>query len=227
MRSIIVGDVHGCRLELARLISKLAPGTGDEVLAVGDFLTKGPDGSGAVRFWRDQGYTTVLGNNDQRVLRLLGGDDPEDEVVIRAARDIERFPELVDWIATWPVTIRNEAAGFIVVHGGLFPEPWSEEVAEGRRDDLLRLRNIRRTGQGWIRIPRGEVSNTDPFWAEKWDGPETVIYGHTPEPEVRRWPKAFGIDTGCVYGNELTAAVRIDGRWEFASEPATRVWYEA
>jgi diadenosine tetraphosphatase ApaH/serine/threonine PP2A family protein phosphatase len=34
-----------------------------------------------------------------------------------------------------------------------------------------------------------------------------VLFGHWPAVEVRRGPRAIGLDTGCVYGYQLTAYV--------------------
>ena len=55
-----------------------------------------------------------------------------------------------------------------------------------------------------------------------WAGPRTILYGHTPRQEVRRDPKAIGLDTSCVYGGKLTAAILTKGEWRFESVRARR-----
>jgi diadenosine tetraphosphatase ApaH/serine/threonine PP2A family protein phosphatase len=49
-----------------------------------------------------------------------------------------------------------------------------------------------------------------------------VLYGHTPGREPKRDKQALGLDTGCVYGGSLTAAVFTDGEWEMVSVKAKR-----
>lgn len=52
------------------------------------------------------------------------------------------------------------------------------------------------------------------FWAEIWDGSSDVIFGHTVVSlnKIRAWDgvgtgRAYGIDTGCVFGGYLTAMI--------------------
>jgi serine/threonine protein phosphatase 1 len=51
-----------------------------------------------------------------------------------------------------------------------------------------------------------------------------VLFGHWPAKEPRRGPKAIGLDTGCVYGYQLTAYI-IDTD-EFVSVDAKKAYDE-
>ena len=56
--------------------------------------------------------------------------------------------------------------------------------------------------------PLGKEKEDDPFWAEVYDGRiGTIVFGHEAFADTRLFPHAIGIDTGCVYGNKLTAVV--------------------
>jgi protein phosphatase len=61
-------------------------------------------------------------------------------------------------------------------------------------------------------------------WAEDYRGEATVVYGHTPVPEAVWLNRTICIDTGCVFGGQLTA-LRYPER-ELVSVPAKKVYYE-
>lgn len=42
-------------------------------------------------------------------------------------------------------------------------------------------------------------------WAQDYHGERWIVYGHTPVNEPRQVNKTINIDTGCVFGNALTA----------------------
>ena len=44
-------------------------------------------------------------------------------------------------------------------------------------------------------------------WASVWDGPYSVIFGHDARRGLQLCPKAIGLDTGAVYGKQLTGLV--------------------
>jgi hypothetical protein len=56
------------------------------------------------------------------------------------------------------------------------------------------------------------------YWTEVHDGPDVIVYGHNVYSEPVRTPFSLGIDTGCVFGQKLTAAV-FDGPVLKTSEP--------
>ena len=48
-------------------------------------------------------------------------------------------------------------------------------------------------------------------WASEYRGKAAVVYGHTPVLEAEWLNNTICIDTGCVWGRQLTA-VRLDKR---------------
>lgn len=42
-------------------------------------------------------------------------------------------------------------------------------------------------------------------WAQQYNGAQWIVYGHTPVKAPRTVNKTINIDTGCVFGNQLTA----------------------
>jgi diadenosine tetraphosphatase ApaH/serine/threonine PP2A family protein phosphatase len=68
----------------------------------------------------------------------------------------------------------------------------------------------------------GDNVEGDPFWADTYDGKHGfVIYGHSPwhEGGPRRTDNTLGVDTGCVFGGSLTAAVITDDTISTISVP--------
>lgn len=217
-RHIIIGDIHGCLDEVRELLLRLEVTSDDVVVAAGDLIRKGPAPDRCVELWIERGYRAVLGNQDAKVLglserrvsRLLSS---------RADRRILRRRDLLKAIAGWPLTIDLPEAGVRVVHGGVMPD------GSCPREAALALRYIRRDGDRWQIVPKGEQKPGDPFWSEVWDGDRIVVYGHTPRREAKIDRRAIGIDTGCVYGGKLTAAVfDAPGKWRLVDVPARKTY---
>jgi serine/threonine protein phosphatase 1 len=187
----VVGDIHGSRSALESLLATLDPGPEDLVVFVGDLVRKGPDSPGVVDLVRDDDrLVTVRGNNEQKIVR--GDKDPG------WLRDGDR-----EYFESLPIVVSFDDA--IVVHGGIDPErPLSDHSAE----ELLTMR-----------APHGSGYD-GPFWYEDYDGPYRVFFGHTVHERPVERDHAIGLDTGCVYGGQLTAYD--DRRGEFVTvDPAT------
>ena len=65
MRTLIIGDVHGCSFELRKMISIVQP---SKVILVGDLFTKGPDPKGVWDLIQKHKMKAVLGNHDVALL---------------------------------------------------------------------------------------------------------------------------------------------------------------
>lgn len=219
-RIIVIGDIHGCYEELWDLLERLQPAKTDLVIAAGDVVRKGPHAARCVDLLRARRYHSVFGNNEEKLLHEASRPriflPAEDRAVLRRR-------ELVAFIERWPRVVHIPDRNIAVVHGGLFPDmPVKRTAIERASGDVIRLRWIRREGGRWRRSGKTRRSDADVLWSELWSGPATILYGHTPlrEPRVDRY--AIGLDTGCVYGGTLTAAVHEGGKWHFESVPARR-----
>lgn len=223
-RLIVVGDIHGCFDELRELLDRVSPAEGDLVISVGDVVTKGPDAVSCLELWRERGYLAVRGNNEIKLLHratpLLRFFAHEDAAVLRRG-------DLLRYIASWPLVVDFPAASVAVVHGGFLPgtEVGPASVAEAH-DLVHHLRWIRKKNGSWTSVPKEKRRKDDVLWAEKWRGDRFVLYGHTPLREPRFDKRALGLDTGCVYGGFLTAAVCEDGEWTTVSVAARKQYAE-
>ena len=83
-RTFAVGDIHGDLDQLQRLLARLPALDADDTLVfLGDYLDRGPDSAGVVRFLMDLPARTparvicLRGNHEDGWLRALGGQWPQ------------------------------------------------------------------------------------------------------------------------------------------------------
>jgi diadenosine tetraphosphatase ApaH/serine/threonine PP2A family protein phosphatase len=211
-RTIVVGDIHGCYDELRDLLSKVALAESDRVVSVGDLIVKGEKNREVLDlFIEDERFSAVLGNHDRALRRYWRGE----EISLKETQEKARA-ELEDDAARYSAYLQQlplmiDLGSHLVVHAGLRPNvALSGQVIE----DLTELRTL-----GEDRTNREGVP-----WYAAYDGDKIVLFGHWPAPEPRRGKRAIGLDTGCVYGYDLTAYIIETG--EFFSVKARRVYEE-
>lgn len=212
-RTLLIGDVHGCLAELEQLLTTLGASSADDVVLVGDLVAKGPDSQGVIQFARERGLRAVLGNHDAHLLHVRHPEpchEPKGE-----HRKIAGTLGPADWawLETRPLTLELPEHKMRVVHAGLVP---GVPLEQQRREDLLNLRSITSDGRPSKRANEGVP------WASVWRGPEHVVFGHDAVRGLQQHPFATGLDTGCVYGKQLTALVMPEGK--LVSVPAKREW---
>lgn len=202
-RTIVIGDIHGCYDELVALLDKLSFGADDRVVAVGDLIVKGEKNRDVLElFIRDARFSSVLGNHDRALLRYWRGETDSLKKSQEACRAelASKRRRYTEFLASLPLVI--DLGSHVIVHAGVRP---GVALAAQTVDDLTELRTL-----GDDRTSREGVA-----WYEVYDGAQTVLFGHWPAPVgTRRTQHAFGLDTGCVYGYELTAYIIETGEVE-------------
>jgi hypothetical protein len=191
-RTLVIGDVHGCLDELEALVRRCGFAAGDRLVLAGDLVGKGPDSPGVLAFARETGALGVLGNHDAWALKHREGPwDAHGKAAFLARL------KAADWayLEALPLFLRL-GKHYAVVHAGAMP---GIPLERQTRDHLLSLRSITAEGEGTSRLV------ADHPWAAQWPGPEHVVFGHDAVRGFQRHPHATGIDTGCVYGRQLTA----------------------
>jgi hypothetical protein len=181
VRTLFVGDVHGCSGPLRALIAQARP---DRLILLGDLFAKGPDPAGVWDIIREYRAESVMGNHDARVLDLwnIPGDSPHQ----RAAQALPREAEA--WIAALPLFLYGPC--WIAVHAGLHP---TDGVAGTTKRMAVTMR----------RWPDDRVDD-NPFWWRLYTRPERVFYGHDAVRGLQVHPHTIGLDSGCVYGGPLS-----------------------
>lgn len=211
MRTLFIGDVHGCRAEFEALLAQLDfHPRQDRLLLTGDAFARGPDPAGVWQILRETGAEMVLGNHDDRLLRKLRE--------LRAGRPVshkrphhqftfERLhpfaDELLPWLEERPLYIAADR--FLLAHAGVNPEKGLEETT---RDEFLTIRL-------WPPARGIEGGRWHDFYR-----PENhlLLFGHDAPGGLivkRRadgHPYLIGLDSGCVYGGQLAAYVLEEDR---------------
>lgn len=200
-RSIWIGDVHGCADELEDLLAQLGPVHGDQVIFVGDLVARGPDTPRVLKIARELQAPCVRGNHEHRLIhahqaRLAGDRGPRLGPSHRPLLDLLTDE---DWafLAALPLSLEFPDHNVTVVHAGVAPgmplreqQPWT----------LMHVRSLTTHG-----APSDRYSETS--WAEKYSGPEHIVFGHNAQAGLQLHDHATGLDTACVYGGALTALV--------------------
>jgi hypothetical protein len=205
-RTIVIGDIHGCYDELAMLLERFQFSQEDRVVAVGDLTVKGPKSRQVLNlFYTDPRFSSVVGNHDLALVRYWKGLTSK----LKAAQEAT-FAELqnggehlLDYLSSLPAYI--DLTSHVIVHAGLRP---GTPLDQQSLDDLVELRTL-----GTDRTAREGTP-----WYEVYEGPKVTLFGHWPAAQPRRGTYAIGIDTGCVYGYQLTAYIIETG--EFLSVDA-------
>jgi serine/threonine protein phosphatase 1 len=223
MRTIIIGDVHGCFDELETLLARVRATDSDRVVLAGDVTRKGPASDRCIELCLRSKVRAILGNREAALLKRAARPLPW-WAAGGANRRVLRRPDLIAEITRWPLFFDFPEIGVVTIHAGVLPNSERFSPALVSRDAALHLRYVRRGEDGqWTMVPKGKQQPGDPFWSEIWSGDRTIVYGHTPWQEPKIDAKAIGIDTGCVYGGQLTAAVFDErGRWQIESVRAIR-----
>jgi diadenosine tetraphosphatase ApaH/serine/threonine PP2A family protein phosphatase len=208
-RTIVIGDIHGCFDELAELLEKVKLSEADRVVAVGDLTVKGPKSHQVLElFSSDSRFSSVVGNHDLALVKYwLGETTHLKSAQERAFEELKESGDyLLAYLASLPAYIEFET--HVVVHAGLRQ---GIPLDQQKTEDLIELRTLGEDRTSRVGTP----------WYETYDGPKTALFGHWPASEPRRGKHAIGVDTGCVYGYQLTAYIIETDQFESVPARAT------
>lgn len=199
-RSIFIGDVHGCARELGDLLDRVGPSAGDAVYFVGDLVARGPDTPGVLRLFREVGAKGVMGNHEARLLdvrRARRAGEPTTRMGPTHEELLAKLPD-ADWelLATLPLYLKVDEHDLLVVHAGLAPGVPVE------RQEAWTLTHIRSLEEGVPSAHPGMES-----WSAEYRGGPHVVFGHDARRGLQLRAHATGLDTACVYGEQLSALV--------------------
>jgi serine/threonine protein phosphatase 1 len=224
-RVYAIGDIHGCAEQLADLHGKIRedlarrPIASALLLHVGDYVDRGADTRRVIASLSNGSpvagaeMINLMGNHENTMIDALSGERAAaTDWLFTGGRaslqsyDIDPESPRESWRAGFPDThmaflrglgLMHREGGYAFVHAGVRPGVLLEEQS---RDDLLRMRQ--------------------PFLYSEMKFGAVVVHGHSPvkAPVIRH--NRIAIDTGAVYGGEMTCLVLEGDRLGFlTAEP--------
>lgn len=221
MKIDIIGDIHGCFSELKELISKLGYkwDTGgipshpeNRALGfVGDLTDRGPESLRVIELvWelvtqRNQAYYAP-GNHCNKLYRFFLGNKvqiahglettvAEYESLYKKERQSIR-KKFIELYEKAPLFVVLDNHKLIIAHAGIKEELIGQKHAKVK--EFVLYGDI--TGE---KHPDGSPVRRD--WAKSYHGEACIVYGHTPVKAPRILNHTYNIDTGAVFGGQLTA----------------------
>lgn len=215
----VIGDIHGCYQEMNQLLEKLgykieggdiSHEQGRLPVFLGDLTDRGPNSLAviyAVSQWVKKKQALYCpGNHCNKLYRYFLGRNVvishglETTVAELEALTSKEFNHVSGLFRSLyenaPLYLVLDEGKLVVVHAGIRPN----DIGKVNKSVKTFVLYGDITGE---KHPDGRPVRRD--WPSKYTYDSLVIYGHTPVREPRHVGNTINIDTGCVFGGELTA----------------------
>lgn len=134
MRTLVIGDIHGCLKALETLVDFVSPNEGDTIITLGDYVDRGPDSKGVIDYLnklrKSHQLVTLKGNHESM---MENARDSEQELYFwlvnggEATLESFQVAHLDDidpsyWKFMEDCSLYYESENHIMAHAGLEPE---------------------------------------------------------------------------------------------------------
>lgn len=219
MKIDVIGDVHGCYDELIDLFQTMGYQKQDSAFIhpdgripvfLGDIADRGPKSVAVMNLVCDMVLTQnakyVPGNHFNKLYRYFLGNNVqhkhglETTVAEYLALDHDEQKNIkaqfIELYENAPLYLEIPEVNAVIAHAGI------KESYIGRTDKKVKTFVLYGDITGDF-DKNGKPIRRD--WAKHYHGDRWIVYGHTPIKSPRMINKTINIDTGCVFGNALTA----------------------
>lgn len=240
---VAVGDIHGCIEEFDELLKKIQYNKNRmRLVLLGDLMDRGPDPVGCVRRAMELGAECIMGNHEEKHIRwkkhekvrqATGKANPMKWMSESERVDNENLSDQqMTWMKALPVKL-DLGLNWWATHAGAEPR---YTLAKQNPKQIMRVRYVDEHGIGKSINPDMSQPEGTVYWTEQWKGPESIIYGHCVHDLIMprtdycgqvngQDVRCLGIDTGCCFGGNLTAAFFEPNAHAFVQVMAKKVYY--
>ncbi|MDO4553871.1 MAG: metallophosphoesterase family protein [Lachnospiraceae bacterium] len=222
MRTIIVGDIHGCYHEFLSLLHKVNyNGKKDKLILLGDLMDRGPLSYEMLRLamhWKKKNpdrFFLIRGNHEQMIVEQSGALDTrliwrvvgKTDTIRSFRKHRDRMELYIPWILkNMPLYYKDEKIQ--CVHAGIK----EENPKQNSTDLLVKDHSWSKTNQygGRITIIGHTPLDAPTYYDGSGNAGEPLSYGVWKELPAQG---AICIDTGCVFGKKLTAMILENGSY--------------
>ena len=197
----IIGDIHGCYDTLMNLINKLPINA--ELIFVGDLVDKGINSKKVLEFVINNNYQCIKGNHEKymeqniedALYKNIDSKWSTDTKSYGGPQTLENYEnddsflqKHLSWIRELPSFLIID--NYFITHGFGLPYYIRRNEEKSKKIMLTNRLINSKYEEDWEDTTKYEIIN---------------VFGHCQFKEVKKGRNYFGIDTGCVYNNKLTA----------------------
>ena len=195
-RTLAIGDIHGCRDQLAALVAALELSSRDHLILLGDYVDRGTDVAGVIEF--------ILGLFQSCHVSAIKGNHEELMLAARNSRG-----EYLEWLASGGVATLRSYRSEALTLDAVPPSHWC--FLESLKDYVETPSHIFVHACVDHDIPMHEQSADALRWRRfpsllPHDSGKVVVCGHTPQKSGEPCNKGYAvcIDTNACRGGPLT-----------------------
>ncbi|MFS0672019.1 bis(5'-nucleosyl)-tetraphosphatase PrpE [Ornithinibacillus sp. 179-J 7C1 HS] len=220
MKVDVFGDIHGCFKELCTLFEELGYEKINDLyihpqnripIFVGDLTDRGPESIKVIQLVykmvvKEKVAKYVPGNHCNKLYRFfLGNNVKQQHGLETTVAEFEALDnkmqghvrnQFMRLYEEAPLYLQLPEVNAVIAHAGI------KQSYIGRLDKKVKTFVLYGDITGEI-DESGKPIRRD--WAQHYRGNNWIVYGHTPVLNPRIVNKTINIDTGCVFGNKLTA----------------------
>lgn len=182
----------------------------DIEVCTGDVINKGPNSKETLNFLQENNIKSVLGNHEEKILYYLNADffdhrRPKPPALTKQEKNLALSLSTTEikHIESMPYFLNYGI--FKIVHGGVTEDMELDNLNAHQQYKMTKVKHIDAKDNSELLSKKDKDSI---FWGDVYEGEHGfIIFGHNKNDNIIQKPHCLGLDTGCVYGGKLSAAL--------------------